>query len=436
MRIEHLTLTNFRGFERVQITLDPRLTVLAGVNGSGKSSVLEGLAVAAGAWFLGFDLVASRNFRDEDVRVAHRELEGQPSLEPQYPCRFDAVGLVDEASASWAREVRRPGGNTTYGEAAAIRTIARSAQQAVAAGAPVDLPVIAYYGAGRLWVQRRAAAEEPEPLGSRTRPYRDCLDPASNLKGLGSWMRRLEQARLQRIAEHDHREALPEDVLRPPALEAVQRAAGAMVDGAERLYFDVAHEELRLSFTDGRRLPFHLLSDGYRSLVALAVDIAWRAVQLNPHHGREAPSVARGVVLIDEVELHLHPSWQQVVLHRLLSAFPRLQLVVTTHAPLVVASTPPACLRFLDHAGVVHQVGVAEGLTVNGVLRHLMDVPERPDEATRNALAELGSLIERGDAGGARAAFERLKARLGDLDPELLTLEWELRDLEVNGAVD
>jgi predicted ATP-binding protein involved in virulence len=427
MRIDRLRLLNFRGFSDATLELDPRLTVVAGVNGSGKSSLIEGLAVAAGAWFLGFGDLPQRRLRTEDVRHVPYEFEGQPSIEPQFPCRVEAEGVAGTATR-WVREVRARGGY--YGDALEIKAAGERAQRAVAAGEPVDLPVLAAYGAGRLWLQKRTSTLKEARLGSRTQGYTDCLEAESSQRLLIAWMRRMETARIQRIAAHGG--PLPAEVFRPPALDLVQRAAAGLIEGAERLYFDVAHDELRLHFRDGRQMPFHLLSDGFRGLVALAADLAWRAIQLNPHQGAAALDKAVGIVLIDEIELHLHPAWQRSVLDRLLNIFPGLQFVVTTHAPLVLAATPAHQLRFLDATGAIHRVQVANGLTANTVLRALMGVPERADWAQR-ALSRLGALIEQGEKEAARAAFTHLRDTLGDLDPDLLTLEWELRDLEVHG---
>ncbi|MEZ4431399.1 MAG: AAA family ATPase [bacterium] len=434
MHLEQITLHNLRRFGQLTVELHPRLTVLAGVNGAGKSSLLEGLTIAVGGWLLGFDDVMAPSIHPDQVRVVQHEAHGQVTIEPQYPVEVSARGWLGE-SIEWSRSLSARKGRTTYGQASAIKERAESAQRAVKAGEAVDLPVLACYGAGRLWVQKNASEKKSAQLGSRTLAYVDCMEPASNQKLFEAWMRRMEGARIQQIAEHAARGGLPADVIRPPVLDAVERAAAAMVPDAERLYFDVAHDELRLLYADGRRLPFRMLSDGYRNLIATVADIAWRAVQLNPHQGAAAIERARGVVLIDEVELHLHPSWQRVVLERLARAFPGLQFVVTTHAPVVIASTPPESLRFLDGAGGVHRVDVARGLTANVVLRELMGVPERPDREARQ-LAELGALIEAGEVEKARDVFDALNAQFGGIDPDLAVLEWELRDLEVNGEMD
>ena len=179
---------------------------------------------------------------------------------------------------------------------------------------------------------------------------------------------------------------------------------------------------------DGRVLPFQALSDGQRSLVVLAADIAWRAAQLNPFHGEQAPQLTRGVVLIDELELHLHPAWQRNVLGSLRTAFPKVQFVVTTHSPQVLASTEPAWVRLLGESSAVVP-GYSRGKDTNAILRELMGVPERPPETTRK-LYELEQRIESGDLVAARALLDELKLQLGQ-DQALLGLEWELHANEL-----
>ena len=439
MRIERLSLRNFRGFEDFEMTLHHRCTVIAGVNGAGKSSVLDGLAVALGAWFLGFDSLPPRNIRPQEIRQVLNDDPQQPTLEPQFPVRVEAVARLPDAPAQWARELRGASGHTTSGEAADLRDRARIVQQAVrdpAKTGQTELPLLAYYGAGRLWVQKRASGRKEEGLGSRLDGYVDCLDAESNHKLFEAWMRDQEAVRIQRIAEDLGRgRVVDPSVSRPPLLTAVQNTAVGCIDGALRLFYDVAYKDLRVHFRDGRMQSFSLLADGYRNLVALAADLAWRAVRLNPQFGGEALQRTVGVVLIDEIELHLHPGWQRTVLPRLTALFPQLQFVVTTHSPQVLASVAAEQVRFLDAEGNVHHVGAAGGLDSNTILTHLMGVPERP-EAMIAELAALGSLIEKGDAEAARTKLMALRAQLGDIDRDLATLEWELHDLEVNGAPD
>jgi hypothetical protein len=156
--------------------------------------------------------------------------------------------------------------------------------------------------------------------------YDQCLSPASDPKRLFRWFKTNELAALQK-GDTRH------------VLEAVRAAILAIVPGTKRAYWDVDFDELVIvtDYPSGDRMnPFHLLSDGYRNLVGLAADIAYRMAVLNPHLLADATRETPGVVLIDELDLHLHPTWQRMIVSALLRAFPRVQFVETTHSPFII----------------------------------------------------------------------------------------------------
>ncbi|NOY26593.1 MAG: AAA family ATPase [Oligoflexia bacterium] len=314
MKIHTLRLANFRGFEHIELDLHDRLTLLVGLNASGKPALLDGLAIALGAWLGGTAQAGAedRPIHKTDARLVRQEQDGLPTLNPSYPVRVRADGTVQGRQVSWTRELRRATGRTTSGGARALRQIAADTERKAAQDPNVSLPLLAYYGTGRLWVQKRNWAPR-QPLGSRMQGYAACLESAQNTRLFQRWMAWREGDHLQRLATARENGADP-GAIPTPHLDAVAEAAKACLDGAARLFYSVNHQDLRLELSDGSVLPFAALSDGQRSLVVLAADIAWRAAQLNPQLGRSAPGQTKGVVLIDEIELHLHPAWQRRVI--------------------------------------------------------------------------------------------------------------------------
>jgi predicted ATP-binding protein involved in virulence len=438
MRIHHLHLQDFRGFASFDLDLHPELTLLVGRNGSGKTGVLEGLAVALGAWFGGMSTsevrACDRTIKKRDARLTRIESDGLPTLEASYPVRVQAEGTVGGERIAWLRELGHAEGRTTHGEARQIRELASRAEaRLIHEPHAVELPVIGYYAAGRLWVQKRDSKRDR--LGSRLDGYSAALEVASDPKLFEAWMEWRESDRIQRIARASEAgEDLSE--VTSPHLEAVQEAARACLEGARRFYYSANYQELRVEFDDGTELPFDRLSDGQRSLVAMAADIAWRCAQLNPFHGREAAHRSEGVVLIDEIELHLHPAWQRRVLGDLRRAFPRIQFVATTHSPQVIGAARREWIRLLvPGAAQAFEVGHVEGRDANSILSEVMGVRPRL-ESTERELDEVEQAIVRGDVAGASLALEQLRERLGDGDEAIRNLEWELRDLEVHGAHD
>lgn len=239
---------------------------------------------------------------------------------------------------------------------------------------------------------------------------------------------------LQRLAELIKAGNPPKEVPRSPELEAIEQAVLRCLQGAKRCFYDVNHQELRLELDTGELVPFSQLSDGYRNLVAMVADITWRASQLNPHHGADAARKATGVVLIDELELHLHPAWQRRVIDDLLATFPNLQFVATTHSPQIIASARPEHMWLL-HQGKAQRPGPVHGKDSNAILRDLMGVSERP-QWMEQLLERLARLLDEGASSEARALLAEIEADLGEDDPTVTGLRWELHDLEVHGAPD
>jgi len=333
MKIHKIRLKNFHGFVDQDFVFGSRFNLIVGDNGKGKTSLLDGLAVGLGSLFLGFSEPAHpRNIMPLDVRRVDYVLGNTPTLEPQYPVEIQVEGEVDGEQGAWCRELWARNGRTSRQNAEWIRDRASRFQEAVQNGQPVNLPLVSYYGTERLWIQLRQTRSKKEVMDTlkpdtRFMGYLDCLNPASDVKRLQRWFKTLELAALQHKKPN-------------PTLEAARLAILACVPDAQNVYHDVQLDEMIICF-ERQRLPFSLLSDGYRNMVALVADIAVRCATVNPHLGAEASRNTPGVVLIDELDLHLHPLWQRRVIGDLLHTFPGIQFFGTTHSPFVIQSLPP-----------------------------------------------------------------------------------------------
>ena len=125
------------------------------------------------------------------------------------------------------------------------------------------------------------------------------------------------------------------------------------------------------------------LSDGFRSILSMVADLAYRMVRLNPFLGRRAILDTPGIVLIDEIDMHLHPSWQQTVLLDLQKAFPKVQFIVTTHSPQVLGSVPPDSIRVLEWEKEfvgVRRVNFSLGATSYQILQDIQNVQPRSEK--------------------------------------------------------
>ena len=349
MRINHLNIKNFKCFDDRAFSFHPQFTLVAGVNGTGKTSLLDALSVALGSWFLGISGCRTRNIRQSEVLLLPQTSGSGPQTvthwEPRYPCTITAAGPSDQEQASWdpnlsgltvrwERSLNGPNGRTTYSGARRLKDIAATMVENVRSGSQdVNLPMIAYYGTGRLWdappKQARVADLTQEKQGSkasRLDAYNNSIDPRLSVATLVRWIARQSWIHFQRGGQT------------PALFRSVHDAMINCVEGATQLYFDADYGEVIIEIEGQGKQPFNNLSDGQRSMLAMVGDIAQKAATLNPQLGDRTLTETAGVVLIDELDLHLHPRWQRHIIEDLRTTFPMIQFIATSHSPFLIQS--------------------------------------------------------------------------------------------------
>ncbi|MDD3534854.1 MAG: AAA family ATPase [Candidatus Cloacimonetes bacterium] len=178
---------------------------------------------------------------------------------------------------------------------------------------------------------------------------------------------------------------------------------------------------------NGVEFSIDQLSDGERCLIALIGDIARRLTIANP--SAKNPLMGAGVVLIDELELHLHPQWQRFLIERFNNVFPNCQLIGTTHSPQVISNVKSGCIKVLKD-GEVSKAESYYGRTSNRILEDIMDTDARPREI-KQLIDRLYHLIAQENLREACALYNNLKSMIGD-DPELVKANMLIRRLERN----
>lgn len=225
------------------------------------------------------------------------------------------------------------------------------------------------------------------------------------------------------------------------SLEWVRRAIEATIPGCSNLRTELDPLRLVVDVKNGsgqsERLDLNQLSDGFRTHLGLVVDVARRMVQVNPtddFNDQDRATNARALVLIDEIDLHLHPKWQGTVIPALLKAFPKTQFIVTTHSEQVIASVKKESVRELfweEGAIQVRNVDFANGSSSERVLTGLMDVPKRVPGEVLTKLTAYQRLVAGGEGRtpDALAKREELDALIPD-DVALLDADLEMRRLD------
>lgn len=380
MRINKLTVKNFKGF--VDRSFDfpapaqgnGSFHLVIGQNGKGKTSLLDALAVAAGCWLINVPGHSAPIINDEDIRLEVLEFADTARIEKRIPTEVHANGCALGKHITWTRK-RTP--NVTSGNTSEISLLTTSVLESIDHKSVI--PLIAYYGTGRLWKvyknpNRSAALEtwrkarswppgfaEPDlarKFESRLAGYQNCIDPRCNPQNLLDWLKFEQQLALQ-----EQRESTQFSVVK----QAIQQS----VEGCRKVEYHL-RLGLLLDIEGQPRLPFGALSDGQRNMIAMIGDIAYRAAQLNPHLGKEVLQQTPGIVLIDELDLHLHPRWQRHVIEDLRRIFPQVQFIATTHSPFIVQTAREGEIIKLDGDLTVE----APGKTLEEVVRLIMDVTE------------------------------------------------------------
>ena len=415
MRIDNIHLRNFRCYEELTIDFHPRFNVLVGINGTGKTSILEAVRIAAGSIFYGVDKykakIMSPSIQADDVRLW--------GLEQQYPVSITTRATLDSflpdassATVQWARVLETKGGSTRFVDAEELKAISRRMQKAIRDPKQnVRIPLVAYYSTDRFKKEKKNAGIIPD--GSRLRGYFNALDPQTNIKFF------LNLYFTETLSALQHGKS-------SEVLSAVNEAVKKCVD-CDDLLFDIKRQELLLiQHGSHERMPFHLLSDGIRSTLALVMEIAFRCYLLNPHLGAEAALRTAGIVMIDELDLHLHPEWQKRIANDLRKAFPCVQFIVTTHAPLVIGSINDAKI-FSVKENEAFDFPLQYGKDANYILNELGTT--EMNSVVKETLNDYFIQIEtgRGKTAEALALRDQLEKLLGKDHTELQRADMMLR---------
>ena len=410
MRIDRLALTNFKAFASCEFRLDPRFNLFVGDNATGKTSALDAISIALDSWFLGMKGVEKAGGIDsDDVRVAPHRHGDIITFEKQFPSRVEAQGVVLAREVTWARELNREGGRTTTAEAKELSDLASDADQRVRNGESLTLPVICSYGTERLWFESRhrkkPKKEDSSPeWPSRFDGYRDCNVFEIQETALRDWIRAQVSAGQQRQQE-------------TTALTVMKAAISGCVEDAESVYYDERYKDVIVVMSHLGHQMFRCLSDGQRIMLTMVGDLVKRAVTLNPDLGRDVLNLTPGVVVIDELDLHLHPKWQRRVIHDLKRTFPRMQFIATTHSPQLIGEALPHEIRILED-GDVSIPPRSFGVDSSRILEEVMHASPR-NKDTKELLTRLADLIDHENLADAKGVLREVEDTLGKDDPEV-----------------
>ena len=396
MRVTDLKLANVRSIKATELRFQPGFNLVVGDNGAGKTTVLEALAVCISEYVrAGARGPDVRPFKEDAIRIGAASLDvecGFVSDGSSY--RFvlhKPRGQTESRRGKKGFIGNRPAGDSHLDE---MSQPAGCADRAESEGRPL----------GVLYSTARAVPRErpPRSLGARSVAYKDALlDREVGLGYFASWL-----SMKQSIDVEGNQQALT----------AVQSAVRRFLPGYDNLRLSGADDPVLLIDRRGETLAVRQLSHGERGILAVMLDLTWRMGHLNSELTDPAGE-AGAVVLIDEIDLHLHPKWQRQIARKLTETFPRCQFIATTHSPQVIGEVEHDRIQIIAEDGVyspTHSFGVDS----SRILEEIMDANPRTEEVL-DLLAQIKEEIDEDALGRARRSLNRLIDQVGCRDAEV-----------------
>lgn len=458
MHLKKVTLRNFRCFDSLEVELHPRLTVFVAENGGGKTSVLDGIAVGLSP-ILG--LLSSANQRLSGPGIKDTDFRLLPT-DKRIELKAPFAQVVVENTAGWRWDEWKPSEQGGVPPEKAGQTSLNPLLDVLKSYATETvglLPVFAYYGAQRGLVEipkrLREKQTKVENYNYPTSGLYGALDAQSNFKEALKWFDTEETSEWREQKES-------EEPVKSVALDTVRSALSEVLGEAYYdPHFDSKHKFSVRTKLGPKKLQVSQLSQGYQSMLALGMDFARRLALANRHlsegnNGAQVwndalgyyrrwhsvkdeeeldfitrgPALAPAIMLVDEIDVHLHPSWQQRVLGDLMRAFPHTQFIVTTHSPQVLTTVKSENIRVLGR----NAAGVWEALPppqeIKGVestvaLNKVMGVNPIPPVDEAKWLTDYVAHIENGThtTPDAVALRDKLSNLYGPTHPVMLDVE-------------
>lgn len=424
MQFSSLRLVQVRGYEQAEFTFLRGMNLLVGVNGVGKSTVLDVLRIMLmrslprltniklrSEGFTASDITNERGTLTAELQM---EVGGEILSHLIHHPRHRYVSTGQEGAVRDQTYDQEPRDELTFRDAQGVQHQINSPRDIPNHAKKVkDQPLAVYFSTRRSLYSEATGSQSERSGGGPTLAFADAL-----------------RSRELRIREFTNWWLVQEELGQPERVVALQEVVLRFLDNFTGVRV-IRDPEPKLVL-DKRDTPLavHQLSDGERGMLALVLDLARRLALANPKLS-DPLETGQAVVLIDELDLHLHPRWQRTVVRKLTETFPNCQFIATTHSPQIIGEVAPENIILLEPGKQPYRPDQSLGMDSNWILQMLMDSPERNEETTRQ-LEQISDLLEDGSYEEAAEAIEQLRAQIPS-DPELARLQTRLDRLQILG---
>ncbi|BDA71254.1 SMC domain protein [Calothrix sp. PCC 7716] len=420
MRIEKLHIQNFRGFQDITLKF-PRgnLAVFVGINGAGKSTILDCIAVMLAQF-----VAKLCNREVADVRASENDIR----LNSDSNINTITISVETGQQISWTMVEERSHQQNQDNNYTEVENYLRHLQKKLESQPDLNLPVMVYYQTHRIVLKNPYTFGdkkiEPEKYYQFHAYQKAFESEINNFQDFFEWFQVQEdyenEIRLRQNANY-----------RNPKLEIIRNAITNFLNNflhqnffnlrvvrsiSENFVINSVKPSLTIT-KDNQDFKIEQLSDGEKTLLMLITDLARRLAIANPNSNNAL--LGEGIVLIDEVDLHLHPQWQRNVIPSLTQTFPNCQFIVTTHSPQVLSEVKKENVLILEDYQIVEKTPYTYGRDSNSILYELMNVQQRP-LSVQNQIDNCLQLIEDGHIEQAKLALNDLSNLLGENDSEVV----------------
>lgn len=423
MKIKDINIVNFKGFQNETVVFNGNLTVVIGNNTAGKTTLLKAIQVGLGAYLQSLKQLPGgapyrRNFSsldkfmrfDEELRdYIPNDEKPRITINADFPVTqslCDNCPKVSFIPVHWYREFA--GNYTTHTRACAgelIDAVHQMESLRYDEKQESVYPLVLAFGAKRTSDSQAKSTSNVKERASRIeKAYKFALHDKVDFEGAMEWLKHYDKDIKDKKEFEGTREAF---------FEALQTAIPALSE----IDFDNGEIEAVVTVTGHTpsRHHFSYMSDGLQSMINIVSEIAHRCIELNGCLGHNAVKMTPGVVMIDEIDLYLHPHWQKHVLQDLTRAFPMIQFIVSTHSPFIVQSLQEGQLVSFDKNVLTSGEPFREGL--EDITSERMGLQQDIRSKRFNEMVDVATrLFEAADNGSANK--DELKAKLDEIEAE------------------